>query len=172
MVLPGDRLPRGVPGAGTYLDTQGDIRASIFGQVQEGETVSVNGLTPQLPRVQDMIYGRVTKLSKQQAHVDILAIEERALEHSFFGVIRMHDVRKHEIDRLKIDQCFLPGDIIKARVISLGDSKSFFLSTAENELGVLVAQTETGQRLQPYDWENMVCVETGELVRRKVAKPV
>ena len=64
MGLPGDRLPRGIPGSGTYLDNQGDVRASIFGEVQEGETVSVLGFSPQLPRVGDMIYGRVTKLSK------------------------------------------------------------------------------------------------------------
>lgn len=31
---------------------------------------------------------------------------------------------------------FRPGDIVRARVISLGDARQYYLSTAENELGV------------------------------------
>ena len=60
---------------------------------------------------------------------------------------------------------------MKARVISLGDSKSYYLSTAEEELGVVLARNEDGKRLQPYDWVNMIEPDSGILEPRKVAKP-
>lgn len=41
-------------------------------------------------------------------------------------------------------KCFRPGDIILARVLSLGDALSYVLTTAENELGVVVATSEAG----------------------------
>ncbi len=39
---------------------------------------------------------------------------------------------------------FRIGDIILARVISLGDSNSYLLSCAEHELGVVIAHSEAG----------------------------
>ncbi|CAB1344352.1 unnamed protein product, partial [Coregonus sp. 'balchen'] len=40
---------------------------------------------------------------------------------------------------------FRPGDIVLAKVISLGDVQSnYLLTTAENELGVVVAHSEAG----------------------------
>ena len=41
-------------------------------------------------------------------------------------------------------KCFRPGDIVIARVISLGDAQSYLLTTAENELGVVIATSEAG----------------------------
>jgi exosome complex component CSL4 len=40
--------------------------------------------------------------------------------------------------------CFRPGDIVRAEVISLGDSRSYYLSTAKNELGVVYAKSLAG----------------------------
>ena len=41
-------------------------------------------------------------------------------------------------------KCFRPGDIILAKVQSLGDTQSYILNTAENELGVIIAKSEAG----------------------------
>jgi exosome complex RNA-binding protein Csl4 len=42
--------------------------------------------------------------------------------------------------------CFRPGDIVLADVLSLGDARSYFLSTAKNELGVVHAKSLAGGR--------------------------
>ncbi len=39
---------------------------------------------------------------------------------------------------------YRPGDIVLAKVMSLGDSQSYLLTTAENELGVVIATSEEG----------------------------
>ena len=38
-----------------------------------------------------------------------------------------------------MEECFLPNDIVQAKILSYGDSKKIYLTTAENELGVLFA---------------------------------
>ena len=38
-----------------------------------------------------------------------------------------------------MEECFLPGDIINAKNLSYGDSKKNYLTTSENELGVMFA---------------------------------
>ena len=53
------------------------------------------------------------------------------------GVIRREDVRQTEKDRVELSKCFRPGDIVLARIISLGDSNNYLLSTAGDELGML-----------------------------------
>jgi len=54
-------------------------------------------------------------------------------------------VRSTEIDKVEIYKCFRPGDIVKAEFISLGDSRSYFLSTSKNEYGVLYATSVAGK---------------------------
>lgn len=44
--------------------------------------------------------------------------------------------------------CFHPGDIVRAEVLSLGDARSYYLSTAKNELGVVYAKSPAGACLQ------------------------
>jgi exosome complex component CSL4 len=83
----------------------------------------------------------------------------------------LQDIRKHEIEKIVIEDCFQPGDIVQARVISLGDSKWFYLSTAEPELGVILSWTN-GERLFPHSWEDMINPRTEEKFKRKVAKPL
>lgn len=39
-----------------------------------------------------------------------------------------------------MNKCYLPGDIIRAKLISYGDSLKLYLSTAEDDLGVLFAK--------------------------------
>lgn len=68
---------------------------------------------------------------------------------------------------------YRPGDYIKAKIISLGDSlRNLYLSTAGEDLGVLVSKNETSNNLMlPFDWENMVDPVSNEFEKRKVAKP-
>ena len=65
------------------------------------------------------------------------------------------------------------GDILKAVVISLGDSRNYYLSTASNEFGVIYATSILGDgaTLIPVSWKEMECVKTKSRELRKVAKP-
>ena len=40
--------------------------------------------------------------------------------------------------------CFRPGDIVRAEVLSAGDARSYLLTTAKNELGVIFAKSLAG----------------------------
>ncbi|EOA98486.1 3'-5' exoribonuclease CSL4-like protein, partial [Anas platyrhynchos] len=59
---------------------------------------------------------------------------------------RREDIRATEKDKVEVYKSFRPGDIVLAKVISLGDAaqSNYLLSTAENELGVVVARSEAG----------------------------
>jgi exosome complex RNA-binding protein Csl4 len=52
------------------------------------------------------------------------------------------------VPKIEINKSFRSGDVIIARVISLGDTNSYALSCAENELGVVIAYSEAGEILQ------------------------
>lgn len=166
-MLPGERLSEGISlETGVYEDQKGVNRASLL-------------LSPSLqprkaslvPSISSLVLARIVKITASQAHTHILSVEHIPLPNFFHGLIRIQDVRRHEIDKLAMEACFNPGDIVKARVISLGDSKSYYLSTAEEDLGVVLARSEDGKRLQPYDWVHMIEPESGILEARKVAKP-
>uniref|UniRef100_A0A8C2PKG0 Exosome complex component CSL4 C-terminal domain-containing protein n=1 Tax=Capra hircus TaxID=9925 RepID=A0A8C2PKG0_CAPHI len=81
------------------------------------------------------------------------------------------DVRATEKDKVEIYKSFRPGDIVLAKVISLGDAQSnYLLTTAENELGVVVAHSESGVQMVPISWCEMQCPKTHTKEFRKVAR--
>lgn len=79
-------------------------------------------------------------------------------------------MRATEKDKIEISKSFRCGDVIIARVISLGDLNSYFLSCAENELGVVIAHSEARHRMIPVSWNEMQCPVTLQKEFRKVAK--
>ena len=90
------------------------------------------------------------------------------------GQIRKEDIREFEKDKIEMYKSFRPGDIILARVLSLGEASSgYLLSTAENELGVVIAKSETsGDKMIPVSWTEMQCPKTYNKEFRKIAKVV
>ena len=82
-------------------------------------------------------------------------------------------MREKMVDQVVMADSFRPTDVVKAKVISLGDSaRNLYLTTAGEDLGVMVAKNETTNKLMlPYDWSSMIDVSTGESEKRKVAKP-
>ena len=59
------------------------------------------------------------------------------------GTVRRENVREKMVDSVIMIESFRPRDIIRAKVLSLGDSvRSIYLSTAGEELGVMIAQHE------------------------------
>ena len=81
---------------------------------------------------------------------------------------RTQDVRATNLDTVKIAESFRPGDLVRAAVISLGDQRSYFLSTARADLGVVHAQLG-GEQMGALDQDTLMCPTTRVTKRRKVA---
>ncbi|KAM5141115.1 exosome complex component CSL4 [Mantella aurantiaca] len=179
--VPGERLcsmEDCAPGPGTYCK-HGYIFASLAGYIVK---MSDNGLMPVLSVVRDtdslrlpdvgvIVTCKVMSINPRFAKVQIMYIGSRALKNTFKGTIRKEDIRATEKDKVEVYKCFRPGDIVIGKVISLGDSQSnYLLSTAENELGVVVAHSEAGAAMVPISWCEMQCPKTHIKEPRKVAR--
>lgn len=64
------------------------------------------------------------------------------------------------------------GDIVRGVVVGLGDQSGYFVSTAGNEFGVVMAWSESGNGCVPVSWREVKDSVTGAKEARKVAKPV
>ncbi|OTB07776.1 hypothetical protein M426DRAFT_53191 [Hypoxylon sp. CI-4A] len=124
-----------------------------------------------LPEVGNTVLCRVTRITPRHATAAILVVGDTVLEAEWQGMIRVQDVRATEKDRVKIYESFRPGDIVRAQVISLGDQANYYLSTASNELGVIMATSEAGNTMFPVSWKEYKDPETNISEPRKVAKP-
>ncbi|ETW87328.1 hypothetical protein HETIRDRAFT_308387 [Heterobasidion irregulare TC 32-1] len=177
-LLPGQPvpLPRGpLPqlGSGIYMK-DGEPRASLVGIPRyDASTLAISRVRPHPPAPNSIVLGSVTRLSPQQAVVSITVVDGMPLPagEEFTGVIRVQDVRATEKDKVKIADCFRGGDVVKGLVISLGDARSYYITTARNDLGVLFATSEAGATMEPVSWQEMRCARTGRIERRKCAKP-
>ncbi|TKY90922.1 hypothetical protein EX895_000920 [Sporisorium graminicola] len=133
------------------------------------EIVSISGVENRfvVPRPDSTVIARVTRVTPRQAYLSILIVDGQPCGSSsstsstfvqsglgnhaagegegvdFQGVVRSQDVRSTEKDKVKLADCFRPGDIVRATVISLGDARSYYLSTAGNTLGVIYAMSAT-----------------------------
>lgn len=149
-----------------------------------------------LPTVDSTVLARVTRVQKRQATVSILVVLPDSSSTStsaegedafppvsssslpatsdelrFQALIRKEDVRLVERDRVVMDEMFRVGDIVRGTVISLGDQSNYYLSTARNEFGVVMARSEVGNMMFPVSWKEMRDPVTGVGEARKVAKP-
>lgn len=124
-------------------------------------------------RVGDIVYGQVSKIREDEAFVSIIQINDISLSKNIEGTIRKEHVREKLIDQVVMIDSFRPNDILKAKVISLGDSsRSLYLTTAAEDLGVVVAKAEqSGKLMLPYDWTSMIDLNGNHQEKRKVAKP-
>ncbi|BBN19204.1 exosome complex component CSL4 [Marchantia polymorpha subsp. ruderalis] len=125
-----------------------------------------------VPEPGTVVTAKITKLFPRQAAASIVCVGPRAVRDKFTGIIRQQDVRATEIDKVDMHTSFRPGDIVRAEVISLGDSRAYYLSTAKNELGVVSATSDAGAAMVPVSWQEMQCPITGQREPRKVAKVI
>ena len=181
-VCPGMRLAVSescAAGAGTYI-FEGAIYASVVGVKQQLvgdggekriEVVPSRSGGHFQPQIGDTISAKVTKVNPRMASCLIVCVNGRALEQNFPGVIRAQDVRATETDTVEIYSCFMPGDIVRAEVLSLGDMNSYYLTTAKNELGVISATcASSGGKMVPISWQEMQCPLGMQKEQRKVAR--
>mmetsp|Transcript_1344 Transcript_1344/g.2176 ORF Transcript_1344/g.2176 Transcript_1344/m.2176 type:complete len:199 (-) Transcript_1344:8-604(-) len=187
MVIPGDSIGRAAEyecGMGTYVSAD-YIVSSVIGKVVCEDPIppstkrrinvisdsQVNSKEAVL-EIGDIVMARVLRISINQTSVDILSVGDRVLRQPPKAIIRREDIRLSETDTLVMHECFRPGDIVRAAVISLGDARQYFLSTAEPEYGVVYAAGEkSGEKLVPISWKEMEDPVTKTRELRKVAKP-
>ncbi|KAJ1301376.1 hypothetical protein OPQ81_008641 [Rhizoctonia solani] len=171
-LLPGQPLQSPVASGGTYV-RDGITRSSLLGVISEGGVVPVTAGRAQPPYPGATVIGTITRLSPLQATMSITVVDGIPLPHGeeFTGVIRSQDVRSTEKDKVKIADCFRGGDVVRGSVISLGDSRSYYVSTTRNDLGVIFATSEAGATMDPISWLEMRCPKTGQIEKRKCAKP-
>ncbi|CAF9908066.1 exosome 3'-_5 exonuclease subunit ski4 (Csl4) [Imshaugia aleurites] len=132
-----------------------------------------------LPRVGAVVLCRVVRVRTRQVDVVVLAVgrgeEEGGGEDvcgdEWQGVVRREDVRATEKEKVLCAEGFRVGDVVRGVVISLGDQSNYYLSTARNELGVIMAKSEAGNTMVPVSWKEFRDPVTGERESRKVAKP-
>lgn len=126
----------------------------------------------QVLAVGQKVLGKVVRIMTQQAMIEIVASEDvGALKEHHWGIIRKEDVRVAATEDVSIYDSFRPNDIVLAKIISLGDSRRYYLSTAENELGVIRALSPSGEVMVPNNWKEMECPKTKVKESRKCAKP-
>lgn len=154
-------------------------------------------VTNVLPKVGSIVLAKVTRCMVRQINVAILLVDEEVCGDEWAGVVRKEDVRATEKEKVVVGDSFRPGDLIRAEVvcgklhnpggssgfewmirlitwakISLGDQTNYYLTTAQNELGVIMARSEAGNTMHPISWRDFKDPITGETEMRKVAKPV
>lgn len=182
-----------VAGPSTHI-YENNILASIAGSLvtipasqKKGKpTVSISrsALQAPLPAVNSAVLARVIRVQARQLIASILPIAPGSSASSLLAyttttnddlqyqaILRREDVRAFEKDKIVMNDMFRVGDIIRASVISLGDERSYYISTAGNEYGVVVARSDAGNAMVPASWKEMKDVVTGKAEPRKVAKP-
>nr|XP_048317099.1 exosome complex component CSL4-like [Myodes glareolus] len=179
--IPGEclcNLEEGSPRSGTYT-RHGYIFLSLVGCLTK---TSENGALPVLsvvretesqllPDVGAVVTCKVSSINSRVAKVHILYVGSTPLKNAFRGTIRKKDIQATEKDKVEIYKSFPPGDIVLTKVISLGDAQSnYLLTTAENELGVVVAHSESGVQMVPISWCEMQCPKTHTKEFWKVAR--
>lgn len=143
-VLPGELVgttEEFKPGEGTTVSA-GDIYSTATGNVlidRKARVVSVRPrtLTPNILKVGDIVYGKITDVRESGAMVEVAGIEgkeEREIVNVRSGDIHVSNVRDSYVKRLSDE--FRPYDIVRARVL---DTERIRLTTAEDSLGVVKA---------------------------------
>ncbi|HPS90404.1 MAG TPA: exosome complex RNA-binding protein Csl4 [Methanosarcina vacuolata] len=143
-VLPGELVgttEEFKPGEGTTVSA-GDIYSTATGNVlidRKARVVSVRPrtLTPNILKVGDIVYGKITDVRESGAMVEVAGIEgkeEREIVNVRSGDIHVSNVRDSYVKRLSDE--FRPYDIVRARVL---DTERIRLTAAEDSLGVVKA---------------------------------
>ena len=122
--------------------------------------------TASVPQVGSIVSGLVLDVRDKNAVLRIFQIGDKMLSGFFKGMLHISGVSHGYVDNM-FNVC-RAGDIMRAKVIST-ENRSFFLSTADNDLGVVYALCSTcGHALQPGN-RGMGCSKCGNVERRKTS---
>lgn len=173
-VLPGDLVgttEEFKPGSGTAISS-GDIYSTATGNVlinRKARVVSVkpNTITPNILKIGDIVYGKITDVRESGAMVEIAGIEgkeDREVINLRLGDIHVSNVKDSYVKRL-IDE-FRPFDIIRARVI---DVERMRLTTSEPSLGVVKAYCSNCRGELVLEGKKLKCPACNMIETRKIS---
>ena len=143
LVLPGQPLPSSSgssaarAGAGTYV-RGAHMLSSLVGRPDARGGVTGRPSRFVVPSPSSIVLGRITRVTPRQATLSITVVDglpvaagdasaageanraagEDPAGADFTGVIRQQDVRMTEKDKVRLGDCFRPGDIVRASVVS------------------------------------------------------
>ena len=158
-------------GEGT-TSSAGDIYSTATGNViidRKARVVSVrpSTLTPNILKVDDIVYGKITDVRESGAMVEIAGIEgkeDRAIVNVRLGDVHVSNVRDSYVKRLSDE--FRPSDIIRARVI---DAERMRLTTAEDSLGVMKAYCSNCRGKLVLEGKKLKCPVCNMVETRKIS---
>lgn len=174
-VLPGDRLgtiEEFVPGEGTYEENSEVYAASagfvLIDHVDKEIKVYKPGIVkPVIPRVGDVVLGKVAHVQSQMASVEIFQINKNFVSPPFTGVIHISQVSKTFTNVMP--DAYKVGDVIRARVIR-AITIPIQLSTIGKKFGALLAFCSLcGGVLQRQGEGKLRCVNCDHIETRKAA---
>ncbi|KAK8894387.1 hypothetical protein M9Y10_022822 [Tritrichomonas musculus] len=134
--LPGDFVVNIDESQKPFLSKKGDyISTNVIG-VQTNEHFNILKKSV-VPKVHDIIIGRVIRVKRKEAHLVILTTNDIPLHSMLLAELRSVDIAAKDVDNQVASKFCQPGDLIKARVVALGRSGFYAqVSTAEEGLGV------------------------------------
>jgi exosome complex component CSL4 len=175
-VIPGDFLATAeefVPGEGAY-EEGGEIYSSCTGVVlidvrTKHISVYSRAIGPPALNRGDVVVGRVEEVRDQSANVYIGILrgrEDRELPLPNMGMIHVSQVHTGYVKEMH--RQFKPGDIVRARVLN-ARREPVQLSTAGDDLGVIVAACSRCRALLERENSKLRCPECDNVEFRKLA---
>ena len=170
-VVPGDRLgviEEFTPGPGTYVE-HGTIHSKTTGRTLMdtlNKKVSVYPLVQavSVPRLGSVVSGQVLDVKSKMAVLRILKVGQRSLSGFFTGVLHISDVSPSYVETM-FNVC-KTSDIMRANVIS-DKNRTFYLSTAEKNLGVIYAFCSQCGHVLLLRGQSLGCPRCGNIEKRK-----
>ncbi|SBS82090.1 exosome complex component CSL4, putative (CSL4) [Plasmodium malariae] len=122
-----------------------------------------------LPKVGDVVICKIYRVTFNIIYCHIILSNNKPLKNSFKGYINKSDIHIYEGELGDNFDCFKQGDIIKAKVLSIGQHSSYKLCTVGSDLGVIIALSDKGDILKPVAWNLMINVNDMSFEQRKVS---
>jgi len=173
LVVPGERLgviEEFTPGPGTYTE-QGVVHSKIVGCAlldMLNKKVSVYPLArvASVPRMGSIVTGQVSDMQSKRATLRIFKIGEKNLTGFFSGILHVSEASPRYVETM-FDVC-KTGDIMRAKVVS-EKNRTYHLSTADSDLGVMLAFCSACGHVLTLAKQNMQCGKCGKIEMRKAA---
>jgi len=123
-----------------------------------------------IPHEGDEVYAKITNIQGSFAVCEIFATKEKLIT-PLQGMIK-HEHIKDDYKDFDIYDCFLPGDIILGKIISIDQKNYIYISTKDKYHGVVFAKSKiSNEIMMPISYEKMQCLYTNCPEPRKVAIP-
>lgn len=129
-----------------------------------------------VPAIDDVVIVRIVRISCRLAAAEIIGLAKNQTlfkaPEGFKGIVRQNDIYESDVLELpKVELCFRPGDIVRAKILGNADASSgFLLSTSSSNLGVLLAKNNyTGEWMEAISETRVKCRLSGLTEDRKCA---